>query len=157
GTRCPTPARGRPRSSSTRAIWRRESATPSIRSVLAAGNEAEAVGGAPAVVEAFEAELAPARVAPEAQDVAATEVAEPRIVEQHPGPLALHFGMGDSEVERILVRRRLEALPRPLARDVASRHVAIESEENDLAPSGAAEVPGGKVLRIDGRMRVAVA
>ena len=62
----------------------------------------------PGVVEPLEPQLAAAGIAPEAQHVAAPEVADPRIVQEDHRVLLLYRRVRDPELERVLVGRRLE-------------------------------------------------
>src|SRR5262249_57147600 len=95
-------------------------------------HEREAVARAPRAVESLQAQLPVARVAPEAEHVAAAEEAEPRVVEEDDRALALHLGMRDPEVERVLVGGPVEAEPRRLRDDVLRGDLAVELEQHDL-------------------------
>src|SRR6185295_14023873 len=120
-------------------------------------HEREAAAAAPRVVEAVEAELAAAGVVPQTEHVTASEVADPRLVQEHDRRLALRVRMLDAEVERVLVRRRLQPSARGLGHDVRGGHLALEHQQRELAHPAAAGVTRGKVLREDRGMRVAVA
>src|SRR4030095_4126545 len=74
----------------------------------APGDEGEPVLRPPRLVEPLETQLAPAGVAPPADDGAPAEDAEPRLVQEDDRPFALGLGMSDAEVERVLVGRPLE-------------------------------------------------
>src|SRR3972149_2652138 len=112
---------------------------------------------APPVVVAFEPQLAPARVAPKAKDVAAAEEANPGIMKEDHGALPLHLRMLDPEVERVLVRRPLQPAPCRFRGDVVGRDVVVELEEDDLADRPGTGLWHREVLRGDARVGIAVA
>src|SRR5207244_5539907 len=121
---------------------------------LVATDERESVVAGSRVVESHEAELSAAGVGPEADDVAAAEEAEPRLVQEHDRPLALHVRIGGAEVERILVLRPREVVTRGLRNRVLGADLAIEREQDDLADRRA----GGSHGEIVGRhARVGIA
>ena len=114
------------------------------------------------IAEAITSQLTAAGIAPEAQHVAAAEVAEPRIVQEDHRVLLLHRRVRDPEVERVLVGRPLEPEPRGLGERLRGGDVAIGPDQDDIAlrrfiPVPSRRSPHGKILRGDARVGVAVA
>ena len=110
----------------------------------------------PGVVEPLEAELAASSVVPEADDVATAEGAQPRLVQEEDRSLALGLGMGDAEVERVLVGRPNETSPRRLGDDVLERDGMLELEEYQPPDPGRGRAIRGEVLGGQRRLRVSV-
>src|SRR5919106_2182975 len=125
--------------------WAMARAAGDMRSVL--HDEGEPVLRRPGVVEALQPQLAPAGVGPQADDVPPAEGAEPGLVQEDDGPLALDVGVGDAEVEGVLVGRPGEPALRRHGDDVLERDRAIEFQEHDRAHAGGRRPIRGKVLR----------
>src|SRR5262249_48806610 len=109
-------------------------------------DEREAVLGGPGAVESLEAELAPSRVAPEADHVAPAEEAEPRIVEEDHRMLGLDEGMLAAEMERVLVGGPLQAVRFGAGDRLRRGGGAVELHEHDVAGALPGESADGEVL-----------
>src|SRR5437867_11414997 len=119
-------------------------------------DEGEAVVRGPGLVEAFEAELTPPRVAPEADHIPAAKEAEPRIVEEDHGSLDLYVGVFDAEVQSVFIGRALETTLRRGGGGFSGGGRLIESKERDLAHPLVSEASRGKVVGGDARVRVSI-
>ena len=84
-------------------------------------------------------------------------MSDPRVVEEHHRRLALHLGMGDAEMERVLVERLLEPERGRPGQRRAGVDVAVEGEQDDLERAAAGERPGGEVGGVDAGVGVPVA
>src|SRR5262249_58767159 len=98
-----------------------------------ATDERESVVPGSRVVESHEAELSTAGVGPKADDVVAAEEAEPRLVQEHDRPLALHVRIGGAEVERVLAARPRAAASLRFHDRVLGARLAIGSEHDHLS------------------------
>src|SRR5262249_17477370 len=119
-------------------------------------DEGEAVGGGPRAVEPLEAELAPSRIAPEADHVAPSEEAEPRIVEEDHRMLGLDERMLAAEMERVLVRGPLQAARLRADDRLRRRDSVIEPHQHDVASARDGESADRKVLAAETGVGVAV-
>jgi len=73
-------------------------------------DEREAAVATPPTAEVVEVEPPVVSIAPEVENAPAAERVAPRLVKKNHGPLTLHIGMLDPEVERVLVDGALKLL-----------------------------------------------
>ncbi len=118
-------------------------------------DEREAAEARPPAAEPAKKELAIADATPETEDAQAAARGAPWLVKEDHGPLALHLGVLDPEVECILIGGAIQVLLLGLGKYLLGRGIVIELKENDLAHAGLRR-PNWEVPRVNVRVGMVV-